>query len=176
MQLSLFKTCSKCGQTKFVLEFTTDKEATTGRSSACHTCEAQRMKEYEKNKRAQRDETFLEKDREKSRRKHERKKESINERHRVWHKNNQDKRHIYANNRRARTKNAAGQITAQEFIELCAAYGNICLCCKEQKPLTADHVIPLSCGGSNSIDNIQPLCSTCNSKKFTKTIDYREVT
>lgn len=39
--------------------------------------------------------------------------------------------------------------------------------------LTPDHVVPLSRGGTNYIDNIQPLCGPCNSQKHAKTIDFR---
>jgi hypothetical protein len=34
--------------------------------------------------------------------------------------------------------------------------------------VTADHIVPLSRGGTNYIDNIQPLCFRCNSKKGAK--------
>lgn len=76
--------------------------------------------------------------------------------------------------RKARKNNAGGNFTEDEWVSLCAEYGNRCLACGEETDkLTADHVVPLSAGGSNSIDNIQPLCSTCNCRKFTKVIDYR---
>jgi len=75
--------------------------------------------------------------------------------------------------RRARKAALPGSFTQAEFIELCAKYGNICLCCKLPEKLTADHVIPVKHGGRNSIDNIQPLCQSCNSKKHTKSTDYR---
>ena len=75
--------------------------------------------------------------------------------------------------RRTRIYKSEGFHTPAEWGALCVQYGNICLCCKEKKPLTLDHIIPLSRGGSNSIDNLQPLCHQCNSRKGSRTIDYR---
>jgi len=37
----------------------------------------------------------------------------------------------------------------------------------------ADHVLPVSKGGTSYISNIQPLCQPCNSGKKDKHIDYR---
>lgn len=45
--------------------------------------------------------------------------------------------------------------------------------CVEAKPLTLDHVLPIAVGGSNTIDNAQPLCAMCNSIKGVQHIDYR---
>ena len=87
--------------------------------------------------------------------------------------NHPEKRKQFKANRRAR-ETGAGSFTSQEWLELCDFYGNICLCCKEAKPLTVDHVIPLSKSGSNTIDNLQPLCLDCNRKKQAKVIDYRK--
>lgn len=75
--------------------------------------------------------------------------------------------------RKARLFNASGVFTTSEWIDLCARFEGKCLCCKESKPLTADHIVPLFVGGTNSIENIQPLCVNCNSRKGIKTIDYR---
>jgi len=61
-----------------------------------------------------------------------------------------------------------------EWLELCERYGNTCLCCREEKPLEPDHVIPVTWGGGNTIDNIQPLCKSCNRRKGNRhATDYR---
>lgn len=75
--------------------------------------------------------------------------------------------------RRALKVNAKGVYTSTQWIALCDKYHNRCLYCGKKKKLTPDHVVPLSKGGRNSIDNIQPLCGPCNSRKHTKTIDFR---
>jgi 5-methylcytosine-specific restriction endonuclease McrA len=94
-----------------------------------------------------------------------------------WRKNNPErtrKNHrAKEHTRRACKVGNGGSFTAKEFTELCDKCGNICLCCKHILPLTADHVIPLSKGGTSNIENIQPLCSICNSSKGTKSTDYR---
>ncbi|MEO8971104.1 MAG: HNH endonuclease signature motif containing protein [Ktedonobacteraceae bacterium] len=87
-----------------------------------------------------------------------------------------DKNAQYFNNRRARVQQAKGSFTAREWKQLCKQYNYTCLCCRKQEPeikLTVDHIVPLSVGGANSIDNIQPLCQSCNSSKHRRTIDYR---
>jgi 5-methylcytosine-specific restriction endonuclease McrA len=76
--------------------------------------------------------------------------------------------------RRARKLNAEGDFTVEEFEALCEKYGNACLRCGDRGALlTPDHVVPLSLGGTNLTENIQPLCGNCNSWKNVKVIDYR---
>jgi 5-methylcytosine-specific restriction endonuclease McrA len=82
----------------------------------------------------------------------------------------------YVNRRRARKIQAIGSHTEADWEALKITYKQTCLCCGKQEPeitLTRDHVIPLTAGGSDNITNIQPLCKSCNSKKSTKSIDYR---
>lgn len=89
-------------------------------------------------------------------------------------------KHADIKRRRRRKKLAAeGAFTQKEFLELCAIFKNKCLRCGGsfdiggQYGLVADHIIPLSKGGSDYIFNIQCLCGTCNRKKHIKIIDYR---
>lgn len=79
----------------------------------------------------------------------------------------------YARKYRARKNSAEGNFTDEEFRDLCKSYDNKCLCCGKQRRLAADHVVPLVKGGDNTIENIQPLCKSCNSSKKDKIIDYR---
>ena len=99
------------------------------------------------------------------------------ERCREWKQNNHDKVMESWRKRRAIQLNVSGgHFTDAEFKQLCEETGNKCLCCGATGvKLTADHVIPLNVQAphSDEITNIQPLCSSCNSKKHTKTIDYR---
>lgn len=92
---------------------------------------------------------------------------------RAWRQKNPDKVRERERKRRSRKLRAEGSYTNEEFAALCKKYGNKCLCCGACKPLHADHVVPLSKGGNDFIDNIQPLCRVCNSSKHDKIIDYR---
>lgn len=98
---------------------------------------------------------------------------------RKWSKNNPEKvihnrkQYIY------RKKGAGGKFTRNEWIELKNRIGNKCMKCgklESEIELTADHIIPIKrwkiwrrknnvdykC---NDIQNIQPLCRSCNSSK-----------
>jgi hypothetical protein len=87
---------------------------------------------------------------------------------------------VYESNRRRKSLevSAEGSHTYMEFIKLFVRYDRRCLCCGKQvkRPheLTADHITPLSKGGSDYINNIQPLCKQCNCIKGIKTTNFRK--
>jgi 5-methylcytosine-specific restriction endonuclease McrA len=109
---------------------------------------------------------------------YERNRQEVISRSKKWAVENAEKvKAAKANNRRKRraAKTASGgHFTVEEFDALCSEYGYACLCCgATDRVLEADHVVPLTKGGSDDISNIQPLCGECNRRKFTEIIDYR---
>ncbi len=65
--------------------------------------------------------------------------------------------------------------TSKDWEDLKEKYNFTCPACGKREPeikLTRDHIISLSKGGSDCIDNIQPLCKPCNCRKHTKNLRY----
>lgn len=97
--------------------------------------------------------------------------------HSGWKKRNPEAVRAMGNKRRMLETAAPGEhYSAAEWKAMKARYDHRCLMCCRQEPtirLTVDHIVPVSRGGSNSIDNLQPLCKSCNSKKYRTTVDLR---
>jgi len=90
------------------------------------------------------------------------------EAHRRWKQKN-PKRVAHLKARRyARERGASGSHTLSEWESLKNQHGNKCAHCGAKEPLTKDHIVPLSLGGTDDIKNIQPLCRSCNSRKWAK--------
>lgn len=89
--------------------------------------------------------------------------------------NRKEYKKLKSRERRVLELGCIGSHTQGEWELLKAQYGFTCPCCKKSEPkikLTEDHIIPLVKGGSDFIENIQPLCHSCNSRKHTKIIKY----
>lgn len=77
--------------------------------------------------------------------------------------------------RKVNLKANGGSHTFKEWNDLKKRFNYMCLCCKKLEPevkLTEDHIVPIKMGGNNYIENIQPLCQSCNSIKGTQAIDF----
>lgn len=90
-----------------------------------------------------------------------------------YRQENPQKVRIAQGNCRAQRKKATGRFTNEEWSALCDKYGHQCLCCGCVCKPSIDHIIPLARGGSNLIDNLQPICVRCNKWKHTRIIDFR---
>jgi 5-methylcytosine-specific restriction endonuclease McrA len=65
------------------------------------------------------------------------------------------------------------RLSDAEWLEVVAVCGAACLKCGSEEDVTIDHIVPVSRGGQDTKDNVQPLCRACNSSKKRKVIDYR---
>lgn len=87
---------------------------------------------------------------------------------RTWQLANPGAKQSYDHNRRARLN--GGKLSKDIAQRLHKLQRGMCPCCCQ--PLGAnfhrDHVMPLALGGSNTDDNIQLLCATCNHSKGAK--------
>lgn len=95
-----------------------------------------------------------------------------------------DKAHMLAlhylrtRRRLLKKRGAEGNYSFEEWGALVEKYNNCCAKCRisgNETRLEADHIVPISLGGSNYITNIQPLCRSCNASKHTKVIKYELV-
>lgn len=91
---------------------------------------------------------------------------------RIWLTQNRDKDRARGARRRARKKNApVVDFTAAQWQELLFYFDNRCAYCGcRSSPLHQEHMIPLSRGGSHTLENIVPACMECNYRKSTRTL------
>lgn len=97
------------------------------------------------------------------------------ERNKQWRKKNREKTNEINRRGYLQRRNVPGKHTVEEWQALKEHHAFRCVCCRRQEPkitLTRDHIKPITLGGSDDIDNIQPLCGDCNSKKWAREIKY----
>lgn len=78
---------------------------------------------------------------------------------------------------RLRAAREKGRHLKREWEILKEMFGFCLHCGLETDYLDKDHIVPISDGGSDDIENLQPLCQRCNSRKGTKQewwFDWRE--
>jgi len=163
------KVCTKCGKPKHLDEFYKSKESRDGRESRCSNCSREKRKKYYTNNRdqeLQRCHVYIANNLERRR-----------ANSRKWQANNPEKHRLNAiagtHRRRARKRINGGKFTTAQWRAVLAHYNHECVACGRDHDIQADHVIPLACGGSNDITNLQPLCKWCNNLKGVGEGDYR---
>lgn len=162
-EAALVRQCRRCRLDKPSSDFHRDRQRSDGLSPYCKSCilayhstivdvKARRNREWQKANA-----------------------EKVTGYTRKWYRGNREVARQNARRRRARVGRARGKHTFSDWRALCDWFGNACLSCgKAEETLHADHVVPITKGGSNFIDNIQPLCGRCNASKGNRRdTDYR---
>lgn len=148
------KICNKCKIEKNINGFYKDITKQDKLHSLCKECQNKNNKKYFK-----------------------RNKEQINSWRKKRYEINNEKILERNRNYRAKKNNAEGSFTEKEFQEKLELYNyKYCGCGVDLRKtiIHRDHVLPLSKGGTDYIENIQPLCEHCNCSKNTKHIDFRD--
>ena len=177
------KRCTKCGE-EFPATaeyFSKNKMGKLGLHSICKSCRSITSREWR--------EKHPERVKESSRRWQQANRERATAKARRWRKANPGKdaasaRHrrkadpehakaqnsIDHSNRRARKLNAKGTHTAEDIQRQYASQEGRCWWCGKSAGDTyhADHLVPLSRGGSNAPENIVITCPSCNLSKHDK--------
>lgn len=183
------KQCTECGEIKSLENFRNQPRGKFGKRSKCKKCEYLKYKQYyaanpearrivEKNYRQRSPEVFARKDK----KYYEANKERHKANNKAWKENNPEKyaelnrrkEHV----RRARkNNNGHSPYTEAEMLNL---YGTLChLCSLEidmdaprkvgvegwEKGLHIDHLIPISKGGPDTLENVRPAHGLCNIEK-----------
>jgi len=103
---------------------------------------------------------------------HQRNADAVHARQSSWKKAHPEAGYAANRKRRARKIGAQGSHTGKEFELICKKQNYKCAHCGEKKKLSADHIMPISKGGSNFAFNLMALCGSCNSAKHNKILPY----
>jgi 5-methylcytosine-specific restriction endonuclease McrA len=89
-----------------------------------------------------------------------------------YREENRDKVLGWLHNYRAKVVINGGSHTQQEWEAALEKLNHACAKCGSTQRIEKDHIVPVSRGGANNINNLQPLCRNCNAQKNDRTIDY----
>jgi len=83
----------------------------------------------------------------------------------------------HANRRKRAARLAAARAiathTPEQWAEVLAETAPFCVrCSRTATHRDKDHVVPLYQGGSDGIDNLQPLCARCNAEKGPENVNW----
>lgn len=138
-----------------------------GLNNVCKPCQKEKARQSELNRKGT--ESYKAKAAAKARRMYAKHREKCNERSRSWRQRNPQAAKKYRRIRRQRL--GSGTYTAAQWEQKVQAHGGNCYWCKEPATdgLVVDHLIPLSRGGQNVIENVVPSCKPCNQSKHMAT-------
>ena len=111
-----------------------------------------------------------EKRRDRARKQHEKHKEKRQEANRKYKKENPIANRARQSKRRARIKKCEGSFYSYDVETLLKMQKGRCAFCNKEvkRKYHIDHIYPISLGGSNTKENLQILCPSCNLSKHAK--------
>ncbi len=86
-----------------------------------------------------------------------------------WHASNDDR----TRSQRLTEARKKATHTLEEWEGMKTFFNFSCVKCGVKDNIVKDHIVPIYQGGTDGINNIQPLCGHCNSSKKPDNIDYR---
>lgn len=95
--------------------------------------------------------------------------------HKKWMRAHPENSKQHLANQRANRRGAPGKVTSEQWDSIKKKFGYRCPSCGLGEPaisLQRDHIIPIRLGGANTVDNLQPLCSRCNSRKHCAVVRF----
>lgn len=163
--------CTKCSTYKNSQFFSKDKSSSSGLQRWCKDCTRSWRKENAESIKTKQRQNYL-KERDlrlaKNREYYQKHKEEIVSQKSVYSKNNPEiKRRASLKRRVIMANNNSFLILPKEIKKL---YNSECIYCGSREKIQADHVIPVTRGGTNSIGNLVPACYICNPSKGNRTI------
>ena len=150
--------CNKCGETKQEKDFSpaqmdkqTGRRKGDGLRRVCKDCTALRQRKYIASLPMK-------------------KRDAIRRRRipqvALWNKNNPAYQKAAKANLHAKRVGAAGKVRGKDVLTVWKTYGNRCWCCGCEAT-EIDHYKPINkaAGGTNTADNLRPICRECNQKR-----------
>jgi uncharacterized protein YdaU (DUF1376 family) len=91
-----------------------------------------------------------------------------------WGDGDSDDRGRNLRSKRLSEARSKGTHTSPEWEHVKQFHNHCCVRCGNEGETVKDHITPIYQGGSDSIENLQPLCRKCNASKGPEAIDFRK--
>ena len=83
----------------------------------------------------------------------------------IYYNNHKENYVIYTQNRNAKIKKLGNNLSKEQWDKIKNDFDNKCAYCGNENRLTVEHFIPVTENGELSVNNIIPVCQSCNSSK-----------